>query len=414
MEIRHKLKNFIKEKWGTLCRRSHYVMIGIPFLIVTAGVALTITSVIRIDQVLDGQMFQYAAERYESGKNSYRLLTVLGPGLTQEGGGAPLASRDGLNLESIKTIHETLDLTEQSTASQKKGSKQETETKGETWRDCYSTMAIYPATGYLNKTMTASVEKVEVVGVGGDYAVVHPFLYESGGFLPDEDGSKYCIVLNTQLAWNLFHSYSVLGSFVEISGTQYEVVGVVNEGRDDIAETVGVTKPRAYIKFSQLAYLANGSSVPSNSMELDDSVGNTDLAVTCYEVLLTDPIKNIAKNDLIKTLTDTIGYSEDNTSLQIINNTGRFNVLSLLKKYFPLKNSYVGGENLSVPYYERSARLAEQYVLFWAEMIVVSVFLLILGGCNIYAIFHGKETKHVKVEETEEDNEISYLDERMQ
>ena len=95
----------------------------------------------------------------------------------------------------------------------------------------------------------------------------------------------------------------------------------------------------------------------------------------------------------------------------LINNTDRFNVISLYKKYFPLKKSYAGGDGISVPFYERSARLAEQYVVFWAEALVVAIFFVIVGGCNIYAIFHGKDPRHKK-EEAEDDDEFETADEK--
>ena len=123
-----------------------------------------------------------------------------------------------------------------------------------------------------------------------------------------------------------------------------------------------------------------------------------------------DPIKNIAYNDLVQAMADSIGYSEDSSELQIICNTSRFHVTSLWKKYFPLKKSYSGSDMLQIPYYERSARLAEQYVVFWGEALVVGIVLVIAGGGYIYAIFHGKETRHKREDDSEDDHEISYLD----
>ena len=408
MEFRVKLKNFIKRKWGDVCRRSHYVLMGLPFVLVTAGLVLSTASVIRIHQVLDGQPFQYAAELFESKSMPYRQLTVLGPGLTTDDGSAPRKSSKGLDVEKVQQIHEALDVTEQSAIGSGKSSSKAAKIVN-VWKDCYSASARYPAKGFLEKDETGSVDSCEIMGVSEDYAILHPFCYESGGFLPDEDGDRYTIVLNTQLAWNLFHSYQVLGAFVEVNGISYQVVGVVNEGKDDIAETTGVTEPRAYVQFPQLASLINGPTAASSSDEVDTLVHDTDLAVTCYEVLLMDPIKNIAYNDLVQAMGDTIGYSEDNSELQVFSNTSRFHVTSLWKKYFPLKKSYTGGESLQIPYYERSARLAEQYVVFWAEFLVVGIVLVIGGGGYIYAIFHGKETRHKREEDSEDEHEISYL-----
>lgn len=411
MEIRQKLKNFIKNKWAVLCRRTHYVLLGIPFVFATAGLVLGVASVIRINQVLDRQSFQYAAEQYESKVMPYRQMTVLGPGLAQGDGSAARSTEEGLNIEKVKSLHEALDITERSTV----GDSGKGQGKGSVivnpWKDCYSTTATYAAKGMINKEETGSVDSCELVGVGGDYAALHPFIYESGGFLQQDEPGRLSIVLNTQMAWNLFRSYQVLGAFVEINGTIYSVVGVVNDGTDELSETVGATKPRAYIQFSQLASLANGGFMPTNSMETDSAVKEEDLAITCYEVLMMDPIKNIAFNDLKKALSDTVSYSEDTSKLVLINNTDRFNVISLFKKYFPLKKSYVGGDGISVPYYERSARLAEQYVVFWAEALVVGIFFVIVGGCNIYVIIHGKKPRH-KTEEAEDDNEFVEADEK--
>ena len=62
MEIRPKLKKWIVNKWGDICRRSHYVLMGLPFVLLTASLVLSVASVVRINQVLDGQGMQYGAE----------------------------------------------------------------------------------------------------------------------------------------------------------------------------------------------------------------------------------------------------------------------------------------------------------------------------------------------------------------
>ena len=410
MEFRTKLKNFIKKKWGDLCRHCHYALMGLPFFLLIGGIVLSTASVIRIRKVIDGQSFQYAADYFESKNMPYRQLTVLGPGLPTDDGSAPRKSSRGLDIEKVAQIHEALETTELSTIGTGRSSSK-SEKIVNPWRDCYSAVANYPARGFMGKNETGNVDSCEVFGVSNDFAVIHPFCYESGGFLPDENGDRFSIVLNTQLAWNLFHSYQVLGSFVEINGLSFQVVGVVNEGQDEIAETTGVTKPRAYVQFRQLAVLANGPvENVSSADEASNLVHDTDFAVTCYEVLLMDPIKNISYNDLVQALSDTVGYSEDSSALQIICNTSRFHVTSLWKKYFPLKKSYSDSNTLQIPYYERSARLAEQYVVFWGEALAVGIVLVIAGGGYIYAIFHGKETRHKREDDSEDDHEISYLD----
>lgn len=406
-----KIGRFFRNLWATLCRRCHYVLLGIPFVLVLLGITLNIVSVIRINQILDGQTFQYAAEKYENAKMSYRKLTVLSKALDQADESAPRSLPSGLDLEKVQTIHDGLTEKEASTnLNSRKGRNTDSES-GDIWLDCYSSTAFYRAYGYIDKTEQGAVERAEIVGVGGDYATLHPFRYESGGFLQTEGGDKYAIVLNTQMAWNLFHSYEVLGADVELNGVMYQVVGVVNDGDDMLAEATGVTKPRAYIQFDQLANLANGGIIPNGPQETESYVKPDVLGVTCYEALLTDPINNIAYNDLVAVLSDNLGYSEDgNTTLEIINNTDRFFITRLYSKFFPLKESISKIDGIQVPYYERSARLAEQYVVFWAEVIFVSSIVIICGSCAIYSTFHGRKTKHARPTEDEEETATASKD----
>lgn len=403
MEIRPKLKKWIVNKWGDICRRSHYVLMGLPFVLLTASLVLSIASVVRINQVLDGQGMQYGAEEYESKRMPYRQMTVVSTCLPQMDGSAPLKTMNGLDVEKVKSLHEAIEITEGSTVGkngQKKGGEQIDTSR--LWKDCYSSFAYYPARGIIEKNETGTIQRCEVVGVSGAYEVVHPLRYECGGFLPGEEGDQTAIVLNTKMAWNLFHSYDIAGAFVEMNGIVFQVAGVVNEGDDAIAEKTGVNDARCYVAFPMLVKLANGPEAPINSSDMDSSLRLEDLAVMNYEVLMVDPIKNIAKNDLTKAMTDSFGYNKDSLDIQVINNTGRFNVLTLWKKYFPLKNAYTGFADMTLPFHERSARLAEQYVVFWAEMLIASIILMLTSGGYIYAIFHGKKTKHAKVEEEEE------------
>lgn len=411
MGIGSRIARFFRNRWATMCRRWHYVLLGIPFVLVIAGIILCTVSVIRIHQVLDGQPFQYAAELFESRNMNYRKLTILSRALDQADESAPRSLPGGLDLETVKTIHNGLEEKEASTNLSSRRDGAVASDDGQIWLESYFSSAFYRAYGYIDKTEQGAAERVEVVGIGGDYATLHPFRYESGGFFSDGESDKYSIVLNTQLAWNLFHSYQVLGAEVELNGVIYQVVGVVCEGDDMIAETTGVTKPRAYVHFNQLANLANGGTVTQISSEQDQSVKPDDLAVTCYEALLTDPINNIAYNDLLAVLTENIGYSDDSTTLEIINNTDRFFVTRLYEKYFPLKESVNRIDGLHIPFFERSARLAEQYVVFWAEMLVVCGIVIICGLCGIYSTLHGRKTKHALPKE-EDTGDVSESEER--
>ena len=112
MKILTLVSKFFKTSWGNLCRRCHYVMMAIPFIVVTASIVLSVASIVRINQILDHQTLQYAGELFSTSQMSFRKLTVLSQGLETDDGSAPRVCAKCLSKEQIEEIHEQLDLAE--------------------------------------------------------------------------------------------------------------------------------------------------------------------------------------------------------------------------------------------------------------------------------------------------------------
>ncbi len=66
-------------------------------------------------------------------------------------------------------------------------------------------------------------------GVGGDFFTFHPLKLLSGSYFDGEDLNKDGVVIDENVAWQLFGSNNVAGMYVEINGVQYPVRGVVKK-----------------------------------------------------------------------------------------------------------------------------------------------------------------------------------------
>ncbi|HOO61875.1 MAG TPA: ABC transporter permease [Bacillota bacterium] len=416
MRFWDKIKRILMRAWSGICYTMHHFLLLLPFVLVVLSLVFSILSIVRINNVVDSQYRQNAADYFATGKDTpYRQITVLGQGQYQSDGSAPLYAGRGAGLSEaeIEEIRDSLNQTVSTTLLEKQSNsnatrnREQEESSARQWLDAYSSQGTFTL---ASETEDGSrfESKGAVVGVSGAYASFHPFEYLAGGFLVEDAVDSTNIVLNQKMAWNLFHSYNVTGREVLIYGTTFRVVGVVIEGSGKIDESVGVNDARAYIYFDELAKLSTGATTTGTDGEIDNPEDGSPLAVMCYEVLLPDVISGIAVNDLKQAMAF---YEEGSTSIQIINNTGRFGLIRLWKEYFPLQDHPDNVAGLTIPTFELSARMAERFLLFWSAILILSLITLLGSLVSIYAYFHGKKSKHEKVKNEESEPE-DYIDVR--
>lgn len=220
---------------------------------------------------------------------------------------------------------------------------------------------------------------VKATGVGGDFFRFHPLRLRSGSYLAESDLMKDRVILDEALAWKLFGGMDLTGMSVTINGESYYVAGVVAREDD---------------KYTAAAYSADegGIFVSFDALKKwDEKAG-----VTCYEVVLPNPISSFGYN-LVK----------DNFSVGqgvLVENSSRYSVSNLISVIRSFGKRSMGVNGIIYPYWENAVRLTEDYaalsLLLTALLllcpVVSGVIFCIRGIIRLY-----RRGKTLAVEKTE-------------
>ena len=224
---------------------------------------------------------------------------------------------------------------------------------GRLWADSYASFET-DTVSRRDQVNVKSLSNVEIVGAGGDFFLFHPLTLISGCYFSQDDVMHDRVLLDKELAWHLFGAYDVAGKQIQIQNQSFTVAGVYDAGEDE-----------------DLSYAKSGHSY----LYMDDVAFQKlypDTPVRCYEVVLPNAVKNFARN-LVKD-----HVSEE---MVVIDNSERFSVLRLLKKYKSLKKSLMHTDTVSYPYWEIFAVAIE-----WKLLCMHVVRVLLLFSALIWAI----------------------------
>lgn len=381
MELKAVARDIADKLKSSIRRGFKKVVFALPFIILAAALFGTVFSGIRIAQIKSTQHAQTAAERWsgETGKR-YLQVSLFAQGQTQPGGAPPLyidAARS-IDIATLTVIRENLNTIVESSAAEaskdkeKKNAKEEPKTT-KLWTDAYSSEASANLFAVIGEIVSETSVETSITGVSGNYSLFHPMEILSGSFLSEEVMDTQDIVINEQLAWNMFKSYEVAGQKIIIGSRAYTIVGVVRESASKTDVLAGIDKARAYIYFEELANL-----IPSGET---NSLTQDDLAIMCYEAVLPDQIRGIAENDLRFSVNDN---NDSNNNFLIISNTGRFGLLKLARGVFPVGENKAAESKFAYPTWELSAQIAENLLVFWWTILLVSVLLVPLSSLCVY------------------------------
>jgi len=138
---------------------------------------------------------------------------------------------------------------------------------GRTMVDCYSTQ------GRLTIYSDRSSITARAFGVGGDFFTFHPLKLLSGNYFAGDDLNADGVIIDENVAWQLFGSNNVSGMYVEINGVQYPVRGVVKSDKGYFSEAADEEAATVYVSYQIL----NGTSSQMSSM---DSIAGTAASAT--------------------------------------------------------------------------------------------------------------------------------------
>ncbi|MBR5128196.1 MAG: ABC transporter permease [Roseburia sp.] len=200
------------------------------------------------------------------------------------------------------------------------------ENGGRNWIDAYSTQ------GSLIIGSSRGSVNARAFGVGGDFFQFHPLQLLDGNYFDATDENGDGVIIDEIVAWQLFGSNNVAGMEVEINGVVYPVRGVIRSDSGIFSEAVQEDAATIYVSYDILEGKDNS------------------LPVDCYEVLVANPVKDFAKDSVIKAL------SIDETQYELVMCSERFDLVS---RFDILKNFGIRSmttKNIVFPYWENRAR----------------------------------------------------------
>jgi hypothetical protein len=260
------------------------------------------------------------------------------------------AESSGISLDMVYTMRVNIDkkLTENSITAENQNAR--------SWYDGYSAMT--------NLTVTSSREDytvnadADVIVTGGDYFSFHPLTLISGYYYSDDDLMQDRVVLDENLAWQLFGGTDVSGMTVLVNGQRLYVAGVVRPDSDSASSYTYGTKPHMYISYSGMsAFLGEEESLP----------------ITCYEAVIPDPVSGLASSIAKDVVT------ADEKSYTLVENSSRYSVKNLLSIAFDGGTRAVVDRAVVYPFWENAARITEEKaatVLVWAlAMLTVPIII---------------------------------------
>lgn len=241
---------------------------------------------------------------------------------------------DGKTEDDVRTFRQSLDskLVEQSLEAPENGSL---------YIDAYSGSESVTVNGENGGSVT-----VKAVGVGGDFFYFHPLALRSGSYIRSDDLMDDLVVLDEEMAWRLYGSADLTGMTVYVNQQPFVVAGVISRETDFASQKAYSGEGGLFLSYSALSRLVETASI------------------TCYELVMPDPISGYAKGVLSETFP--VGDGD------VVENSGRYSLGALLDviRNFGQRSMRLNG--VIYPYWENAARLTEDYA---ALLLVLAVLL---------------------------------------
>lgn len=202
-------------------------------------------------------------------------------------------------------------------------------------------------------TLTTSRGSIEVnaLGVSGEFFQFHPQKLLYGSLFSQDSMMQDGIVIDEDIAWQLFGSSNVAGMQVMIGQVPHYITGVIERADGKLERAAGLEKPVCYM-----------------SLESLQGYGKVTGGFT-YEIVMPNPIKNFAYT----TMQTAIGA--DNENVILVENSSRFDLLPLFGIIRDFGIRSMSFKDVVYPYWENVARGQEDIL---ALLLLLKCVLLIL------------------------------------
>lgn len=194
------------------------------------------------------------------------------------------------------------------------------------WADAFS------ASGEITVESSKTSVKAKAVGIGGDYFLFHPLKLLYGSYFSGNDLMQDRIVIDEDMAWQLFGSNDVAGKQVTIGGVPHLIAGVVERDAGKLNKAAGNDVTTVYVSYETLTNYGLSQGI------------------NCYELVMPNPITGYALNFV----RENIGVEEN--YIECVENSSRFSALSLGKVLLDFTGRVMNSKAIIYPYWENVAR----------------------------------------------------------
>ena len=233
--------------------------------------------------------------------------------------------------------------------------------------ELYPFIDAWSGEGKLHISGDEGATDAPVLAVGGQFFAFHPLRLLSGSYIAEGDLSPDRVILDRELAWELFGGFDLAGMRVEIQGRSFVVGGVVDREGDSASRRAYSGEKGFFMSYDAYRALT----------EKDE--------IRCYEVGMPEVVKGFAA----QLVGDKFPLKEGES----IVNTNRFSPSRLLQiaRDLPSRSAHAG--TVAYPYWENAARIAESECAFLAVLallfslpaaitLVVDLIRLLIRGKN--------------------------------
>lgn len=213
------------------------------------------------------------------------------------------------------------------------------------WVDAYS------GSGKITLQNGKKSVTAKAIGVAGDFFLFHPLKLLNGAFFSGDDVMQDYVIIDEDMAWQLFGSNDVEGMQVTIAGVPHIVSGVIERGSGHMNNVAGNDVTCVYLSYSSMK-------------EYGENYG-----INCYEIVMPNPITGYA----LKMVKEKIGFEEGEVSC--IENSTRYSILSLGKILLSFTSRSMSEKAIIYPYWENVARGWEDILV---RLLMLRVILLLI------------------------------------
>ncbi len=197
----------------------------------------------------------------------------------------------------------------------------------------YPFIDAWSAEGKMKISGEKTTTDAPVTAVGGQFFEFHPLRLLDGSYITEDDLSTDRVLLDEELAWELFGGTSLTGLRVQVNGFELVVGGVVEREKDSASRRAWSGEKGFFMSYDAYRAISGKSGIG------------------CYEVVLPETVRGYAAQ--------LVGDKFPLGGGESIVNTGRFGFERLLALARDLPGRVSHGGEVSYPYWENAARIAE-------------------------------------------------------